>query len=223
MPCSICGQSGHNKKTCKQIITNEIPVIENHSDTDELSLDNYTVEILREMYLLHKNYVISRKQLALRLGIKFRLPSIPEDISENIIKFIIHKCGDKSCSWDCKGDLISRSEGIQECKCFTSIGPISFTPSSDWDVIYFLDARDWLNDRFILYKVKLKRTSEMWKSIIINKTQTFNDQCNQKRRPRIGWIQLYPQIKSYCEQIYSGTFDDIFTETKLESNDQRLI
>jgi hypothetical protein len=41
--------------------------------------------------------------------------------------------------------------GFQECKCFTSDGPLSFTPSSNWDVIYFLDARDWLNDNFILY------------------------------------------------------------------------
>jgi hypothetical protein len=30
------------------------------------------------------------------------------------------------------------------------------SPSSNWDVIYFLDARDWLNDNFILYKSHYK-------------------------------------------------------------------
>ena len=52
------------------------------------------------------------------------MPSIPEDISENLIKFMIHKYGDISSNWSCKtGDLLSSIEGKQECKCFTSDGP----------------------------------------------------------------------------------------------------
>lgn len=95
--------------------------------------DTYTEEVLREQYGLHRDYVSGRKASAKRLGIKFRLPSIPEDISENMIKFMIRRTGDLSSRWNCSADLLSDKEGKQECKCFTSDGPISFTPSSHWE------------------------------------------------------------------------------------------
>ena len=180
------------------------------SENKKYKIDKYTESILRAQYQSHKNYVIERMKL-LKV-VKIRLPCIPEDISENIIKFIIHKYGDKSSSWNCKsGDLISKKEGKQECKCFTSNGPSSFTPSSDWDVIYFFDARNWLNDIFILYRIKLKRTSDEWKKIKVSKIQTFDDQCQQGRRPRISWNSLQPQISEFCTKIYEGTFEDIFS------------
>ncbi len=172
--------------------------------------DTYTEDILKEQYNTHKHYYLVRKESSDRLKIKFRLPCIPEDISENIIKFILHyKRDDTTSSWSCnKGDLESKVEGIQECKCFTSDGPLSFTPSGDWDVIYFLDARKWLEDNFILYRVPLKRTSTEWLNIKVSKTQTFGDQCDQGRRPHISWDALSPQI--HYEKIYEGTFKDIF-------------
>jgi hypothetical protein len=132
-----------------------------------------------------------------------------------MIKFIIHRNGDISSKWNCKGDLLSNEEGKQECKCFTSDGPCSFTPSSDWDIIYFLDARKWLNDTFILYKVSLKMSSEEWKKIKVSKLQTIDDQCKQGRRPRITWNSLQPQISSFCEKVFEGTFADIFKEIVL--------
>jgi len=175
------------------------------------AVDNYTKEILREQYELHKNYVISRKNSSKLLDFKIRLPCIPEDISENMIKFIIHKRGDVTSSWNCNGDLLSSIEGKQECKCFTSTGPISFTPSSEWDCIYFLDATNWLsdNDNFKLYKFPYKRTSDEWKNIKVNKNQTFEDQSLQGRRPRINWSGLYPQIKEKCCLVFEGSFEDI--------------
>jgi hypothetical protein len=176
-----------------------------------MSRKDYSETILKQQYNLHKEYVKSRIESSKILGFKIRLPSIPEDISENIIKFIIHKNGDTTSSWDCKrGDLVSTKEGQQECKCFTSDGPSSFTPTSDWDVIYFLDGKNWLKDKFILYKVNLKKSSEEWKSIKVNKKQTFEDQCKQKRRPRINWKQLYSQISPFCEIVFDGLFQDIF-------------
>lgn len=174
--------------------------------------DTYTQNVLRAQYKLHKDYVSGRIKSSQELGITFRFPSIPEDISENIIKFIIHKTGDKTSNWNCgRGDLYSSIEGKQECKCFTSDGPPSFTPSSEWDVIYFLDARSWLNDKFVLYRVNLKRDSDEWKKIKMSKSQTFDDQCKQGRRPRITWQSLYPQISSYCTKVFEGGFEDIFT------------
>jgi hypothetical protein len=77
-------------------------------------------------------------------------------------------------------------------------------------VIYFLDARDWLNDNFILHRVALKRTSDEWKAIKVNSTQCFNDQCLAGRRPRITWTQLYPQIAAHTTTVFNGKFDEIF-------------
>ncbi len=180
--------------------------------------DTYTKDLLKEQYALHKAYVNGRIQTTKKIGVKVRLPCIPEDISENIVKFILHnKLKDTTSRWDCKkGDLQSEKEGKQECKCFTSDGPPSFTPSSDWDVIYFLDARNWLNDKFILYRVLLKRTSTEWKNIKVSKSQTFEDQTKQGRRPRITWESLQPQISSFCDKVYDGTFDDIFNPLEVK-------
>ena len=202
MKCSNCKQTGHNKRYCKTVLKVESDVCK----------DSYTGELLREQYNLHKNYVSQRIKTTKEIGVNVRLPNMPEDISENIIKEIIrNKLNDKSSTWDCKtGDLHSQKEGKQECKCFTSDGPLSFTPSSDWDVIYFLDARNWLNDKLALYKVTLKMSSIEWKNIKVSKTQTFADQTIQGRRPRITWESLYPSIASNCIKIYEGTFDDIF-------------
>jgi hypothetical protein len=171
--------------------------------------DTYTLDVLKERYVLHRNYIVESKELAKRLGINFRLPSIPEDISENLIKFALRCRHDPTSSWNTKtsGDLLSALEGKQECKCFTSVGPISFTPSSNWDVIYFLDATRWLEDHFILYRVPLQMTSTEWKEIKINKNQTFYAQTQQGRRPRIGWSQLYPQLQAHCEKIAEGSFE----------------
>lgn len=207
MVCSICKKDGHNKLKCKEVVK-------------DIQQDTYTAYILKKQYTLHKNYVIGRIESTKRLGISVRLPSIPEDITENIIKFIIrNKLGDTTSSWNCgQGDLLSKKEGKQECKSFTSDGPSSFTPSSDWDVIYFLDARNWLNDKFVLYRIPLKRTSTKWKNIVVSKKQTFNDQCLQGRRPRINWNLLYPQLSDYCTKVYSGTFSDIFIPQEVKES-----
>ena len=216
--CKEYGIKGYNKKNKADLIT----MIELHKHPQQEQqeqeaskqqkvekVDTYTTCVLRTQYNLHKEYVIRRKQSGKDLDITFRFPCIPEDISENIVKFIIHKNGDKTSSWNCGGDLLSKIEGKQECKCFTSDGPPSFTPSSEWDIIYFLDARKWLDDVFTLYRVNLRRTSEEWKKIKVSKTQTFDDQCQQGRRPRITWESLYPQITEYTTKIYEGKFEDI--------------
>ena len=193
-------------------INNDAYINLSHQVKAEMVEDKYTSEILKEQYALHKSYFIGRLNTTKNIGIKVRMSGIPEDISENIIKHIIHnKLNDKTSRWNCNnGDLKSEKEGIQECKCFTSDGPLSFTPSSHWDVIYFLDARKWLDDNYTLYRIPLKRTSEEWKNIKMNKIQTFEDQTNQGRRPRIIWESLYPQIESHCNKVYEGNFEDIF-------------
>lgn len=202
-----------NQSKRKKVISVDVSL----EEIPENSNDNYTPSVLKTQYYLHKEYVNGRIKSMIDTGTKFRMPAIPEDISENIVKFILrNKCNDKTSSWNCKsGDLFSEKEGKQECKCFTSDGPLSFTPSTEWNVIYFLDARHWLEDKFILYRINLKRTSVEWKNIRMNKNETFENQCDQGRRPRLSWDLLYPQISSNCVKIYEGVFNDIFTPVKV--------
>jgi len=207
--------SKHNKSDLMNFINKKINpnFVSEIKQLETKSKDIYTRELLKENYNIHKEYYLKRKQLCDLYGVKVRLPAIPEDISENIIKFIIHdRNNDTSCSWNCSGDLSSAIEGKQECKCFTSDGPISFTPSSIWNVLYLLDARNWLNDRFILYRINLSNSSSEWKNIQITKTQTFENQCDQGRRPRINWESLKTHITSYCEKIFDGQIQDILDD-----------
>ena len=167
----------------------------------------YTVSALNKRFILHHSYVTMTIEMNLP-GV--RLPAFPEDISENIVKFIL---GGDITRETKSGDLYSPTLGKLEVKCFTSEGPISFTPSSGWDRIYFLDARDWLSKRFTLYCLPRKMNSEFWSNIIINKDKeprTFIGQAQMGRRPRITWKDLQPQLSEHLEVVFNGSFSDIF-------------
>lgn len=185
-----------------------------------LAVDTYTAEVLKESFIQHKNYVIGRNEIIAKTGLPIRLPNMPEDISENIVKFLIRRNGDKTSKWTksviqkkgqkITGDLVSEKEGNQECKCFTSVGPASFGPKEAWDVIYFLDATHWLDDRFVLWRIPLSNSSSEWKALKMNKVQSYDDQATQGRRPRMSWDSIKPQIEKFCQKIYEGTFEGIF-------------
>jgi len=53
--------------------------------------------------------------------------------------------------------------------------------------------------------------SEELYNIKVNKSETFLDQKNKGRRPRLSWKLLYPQISEYCEEIYNGNIFNILT------------
>jgi hypothetical protein len=202
---------------------------EKHPLVSDDVCDRYTQDILCEQFQIHKEYVVKRKLLKLTSGMEIRMPNMPEDISENIVKFIIHNhLGDTTSKWtkginDKKkklpGDLISQKEGTQEVKCFTSDGPPSFGPRENWDVIYFLDARAWIEERFVLWRVPLSNTSTEWKNIKMNKQETHEEQSSQGRRPRITWEGLRPQLGDHLEKIFDGTFNEIFLPREVESDD----
>jgi hypothetical protein len=169
----------------------------------------YSDELLIQQYNTFKNYYIQRQLIKNKISI--RLDPIPSDISENLIKYIIiNILNDNTCYWSKTGDLHSNKYNKIECKCFTSDGPISFSPTPKWNVLFCLDMRKWIENKIILYKINVESNSDLWNSIIINKKETFNDQIIQKRRPRICWNNLYKQIKDFTDISYNGTFEDIF-------------
>jgi hypothetical protein len=184
--------------------------------------DHYTQQILIDRYNTYKQSylsVVNYKQL----GIPIRQQNPPEDITENITKFIIRNYeNDECCIW-CKGidkkyklngDLYSENYDKTmpiEVKSFTSNGPSQFGPNKKFGVLYFLDMREWLNDDKIkLWKVNLNSNSPEFKNIKMNKTQSHQEQCDEGRRPHISWDSLYPQIKEHCQLIYDNNFSNIF-------------
>ena len=48
-------------------------------------------------------------------------------------------------------------------------------------------------------------------NIKINKSQTYGDQCDQKRRPRIGFsiIKSYFKNDSDFQEVYNGSITDL--------------
>lgn len=203
-------KSGIKKNELKQLWMN-----------NEKLNDNYDETILFGRFTNFKNMYLSDEEL-IRNGLKIRHQNTPEDISENITKFIIRKYEqDKSCVW-CKGvdkkyrlsgDLYSnkyqKTVSI-EVKSFTSNGPSQFGPDKKFDVLYFLDLRKWLDNEIVLWKVNLNYASNEFKNIKVNKQQTMGEQILQGRRPHISWDSFYPQISDFCEKIYQGSFENIF-------------
>ena len=91
-----------------------------------------------------------------------------------------------------------------EIKCFTSTGPPTFGPTEKWDRLYFLDAVDYHDYKFKLYEVPLSNISDEWKSLKVSKSQTFEDQADQGRRPRLVFEEIQTQLGEHCKMIWEG-------------------
>lgn len=181
----------------------------------KINKNKYSKEILKiRFYQWIKEY--QGNEIFKSSGLNIRHQNPPEDITENIVKFIVQKCENKDFLW-CKeinglhGDLFdfNNSKSI-EVKSFTSDGPCQFGPSKKFDVLYFLDLRNILKNHILLWKVNLNDESDAFKNVKVNKTQTMHEQMIQKRRPHISWNLLYPQIEKYANKIYEGNFESIF-------------
>ena len=119
---------------------------------EECLYDMYDESILRTRFTNFKQMYMMDNDL-IKNNLKIRHQNTPEDITENITKYIIRNYeNDNSCVW-CKGvdkkyglsgDLFSnkyeKSVAI-EVKSFTSNGPSQFGPNKKFGVLYFLDLR----------------------------------------------------------------------------------
>jgi len=184
--------------------------------------DQYPEAKLKRRHHAYKTYTHSVQDENHYTNNKIRYPNIPEDISENIVKFIIqNREHDFSARWakglvKVSGDLISGMYGPAtpiEVKGFGSKGPSQFGPKKVFGVLYFLDMRNWLDDNIICWRVQLSSKDDAFKSIRVNKNQTIKDQCGETRRPRICWDKLHPQIQEHCVKVYEGTFEGIFVSS----------
>lgn len=211
----IIGYSNKSKDILiKLLISGKSPKKQNKLE----AIDTYTESILRERYKdFHNNYM-NTYQMKTNYELPIRQPNMPEDISENIAKFIIRSKEHKNVKWSKivgkPGDLYAcDKEKHLEIKTFMSDGPITFGPTEAWDEIYFLDARNIMESTFTLYLLPYSNISTLWKNIKVNNTDTFEKQADEKRRPRQNWESIKSQLSDNIEKIFEGVFDDIFITT----------
>lgn len=216
-------------KNNKKKSSNKYNDIKENQQQPEILDDKYNESTLIKRFTHFKQMYMNDEEL-IKNGLRIRHQNTPEDITENITKFIIKKYeNDESCVW-CKGvdkkygltgDLYSnkykKTEPI-EVKSFTSNGPSQFGPDKKFGVLYFLDLRKWLNDKITLWKVNVNHTSDEFKNMKINKNQTMGEQLLEGRRPHISWDNIYSQISDHCEKVYEGSFENIFSNINSNNN-----
>jgi len=129
--------------------------------------------------------------------------NFPETISENLAKYILEINGYNNITFANSGDLLFNDITI-EVKCFSSSGPTSFGPTEKWNWILFIDATRYNEYYFKCYLLKLSNDSEEFKNLKINRTETFNDQAQQGKRPRIGFNKILEQFNDHVEVIFDG-------------------
>jgi hypothetical protein len=156
---------------------------------------------------------------------KCRNPNFPSEISENLVKFAFQRKYNVVPCWDIKkGDLTvnlftRRSADTLtitkrlEVKGFTSAGPSSFGPTESWNQIYFVDAIDFRNKHFKIHEINLSNRDSTWRDIKVNQIESYNDQCKQKRRPRICFNNLIKQIDDeHHKVIFDGHIDMLIND-----------
>jgi hypothetical protein len=176
------------------------------------------IELYNVFYTYYKNF----KDVSLKHKIKIRLPNFQEGISENMVRLFIKNHENRPCECSKIGDLcvIDKNDNKLkiEVKCFSSTGPTSFGPKESWDEIYFLDARKFANDKFIIYKCNLKNNSKEWLNIMINKNKNYLDVCNEGKRPRLAFNLIQNQLTN-IKIVFDGNFNDMISK----NNDSELI
>jgi len=168
-----------------------------------------------------------------------RRMNLPQEITENVCLLILRRIKGMDAGWcketkkpnKISGDGYTPATGIAvklvpmkrkvkvvieykgikilEFKCFTSIGPSQFGPTEKWDRLYFLDGRGYHDYKFKLYEVPLSNVSDEWKSLKFNKIQTFEDQAEQGRRPRMNFERIQTQLGEHCKMIWEGDIRDL--------------
>ena len=164
---------------------------------------------MKKLFEFYCNYCIEIK----KSNLKIRRPVFPEIISEQIVlKFLQKQNTNKDILYtkDPSGDLlkIDNASLIKykiEVKCSSSKGPLSFGPSQKFDELYCVDASDFLNDKIIIYKIN---EPQKIKQLRVNKFETFQQQCEQKRRPRICLQKILSNLS--FTKLFDGNISTFF-------------
>lgn len=179
--------------------------------------DGMTKELLLSCIKNYINTIQNEKMINQLLTTKkIRYSNFPSHISENLVKYAFYKKYRIMPSWDTNtGDLIIYNNYCRPIRIEVkgslnlSKGPSSFGPTEEWDMIYFVDAYNYESNIYKIYEINLSNRSDKWKNLRINKTQTYYEQCCQKRRPRLNFYEIKRQLSENCRIIFHGSLDDL--------------
>ena len=178
-------------------------------------MDNFNFEILNKLLNNYINYTKTIDDLNINLdkNAKIRRPNFPSEISENIVKYAINKKYKIMPVWKLNGgDLTIMNKKI-EVKGFSKLEPpSSFGPTEKWDTLYFVDCCNYIKKHFQVYEIKLNNNSKIFRSLQINykKRETFENQCNDGKRPRISFLKIQQQLTNkYCKLIFNDNINKL--------------
>jgi hypothetical protein len=177
--------------------------------------DNMTFQFLGMcLNIYNTNLKINAELNELLSKKKIRNENFPSHISENIAKFAIMKKYHVMPCWDTdKGDLVINKIGLYkqlEVKGFMSSGPSSFGPTEKWDILYFVDAKDTMNNIFKVYEIKLSNKDDTFRNIKLSKNETYGEVADSKRRPRGCFEKTFKsQLGKDCKLIFDGHISEL--------------
>jgi hypothetical protein len=146
-----------------------------------------------------------------------RCQNFPSEISENIVRLYwkkhkrfnlnwgLHKCGDLSFNFN---NIVK----IIEVKGYSSDGPTSFGPKEKWDMIYFVDCKDYNSYNFKIYEIPLKNTSKEFRNINMSKEKTFGSISDENKRGELRACfekNIMPQLENHCKLVFNGNIHEL--------------
>ena len=190
---------------------------------DKMNLD--ILNNLLDRYISNYKYLIEiNEKLSIK---KCRNENFPSHISENIVKFALFKKYGIMPNWDTKsGDLELVNKKL-EIKGFMSDGPSSFGPTENWDWIYFIDAKDFINKRFKIYEIKLSNKSDIWRNIVLSEKKVLSNELKiQNELPNNLEKLTVKELNELCKQrglSKSKTKDETIKKLKNFTTESKLI
>lgn len=121
-------------------------------------------------YIEYRNHLKSRNYYA-------RSVNLPEGVTEALTAL----CFNGKLIRNGSGDMLLSDGSINEVKGASSTGPNSFSPSEWFDNLFFVKYN--LKTTFQIYKLDINRKDI--EKVKVNKSETFLDQAQAGRRPRI--------------------------------------
>lgn len=167
---------------------------------------------IRDLYINYLNHCKIINNLKKIYNIKtIRRQNFPEIISEHLVLFHLLKNVENKYTWNTAGDLkkIENNKSyVIEVKCSSSNGPLSFGPNQKWHELYICDANKFIDDEIKIYKINCSK--DIFTSIKVNNKETFKEQADQKRRPRINLSKILSQLnEDNYSIIYDGSILDL--------------